>query len=389
MNPIQAPNAKKCPHCDPVHESPARCAWGVRVAPDRDGDGQPTHLIVQPTDGAHVAEEDAQWLWHLMYNWRSMSGTAVAVVVAVADLRKLHVMARAAQDLVSRFGFVGGRSILRPLIDAVGALDGVVVPPVSATQPSEQAFEGRDKGAGADEDLRASQAAESCGPVSLGDALRTIATAGGPLRFATPSVADENQTLRELCVKRWDKIEKLRGRLYDSRIGAKNLRKLLKAERSEVKRMATLVAVLDSVDPGSEERDAAEHAIATRWPSLADSEQIAQIALDAAWYVFRRRLGQPDFDFRTTEQLHRDCAHPGWEYATTNGTREQTAAETPMEGDNWERNTDRSGGFDDFRDESYWRRPKPDETTSTEILEAAAVSYGAAHRAARGTQVDK
>lgn len=53
---------KKCPHCDPHHGSPARTSWGVRVAPDRDGDGQPTHLIVQPSAGAHVAEEDVEWV---------------------------------------------------------------------------------------------------------------------------------------------------------------------------------------------------------------------------------------------------------------------------------------------------------------------------------------
>lgn len=55
-----------CPHCDPNHESPHRCSWGVRVAPDVDGDGQPTHLIVQPSNGAHVAQADADWLFLLI-----------------------------------------------------------------------------------------------------------------------------------------------------------------------------------------------------------------------------------------------------------------------------------------------------------------------------------
>ncbi len=36
------------------------------VAPDRDGDGQPTHLRVAPSNGAHVAESDAAWLWQLI-----------------------------------------------------------------------------------------------------------------------------------------------------------------------------------------------------------------------------------------------------------------------------------------------------------------------------------
>lgn len=55
-----------CRHCDPSHGSPHRGSWGVRVAPDYDGDGQPTHLIVQPSDGAHVAQPDADWLWLLI-----------------------------------------------------------------------------------------------------------------------------------------------------------------------------------------------------------------------------------------------------------------------------------------------------------------------------------
>lgn len=55
-----------CPHCEPNHGSPHRCAWGVWVAPEVDGDGQPTHLRVQPTNGAHVAQPDADWLFTLI-----------------------------------------------------------------------------------------------------------------------------------------------------------------------------------------------------------------------------------------------------------------------------------------------------------------------------------
>lgn len=55
-----------CRHCDPSHGGPHRTAWGVRVASEVDGDGQPTHLIVQPTAGAHVAQPDADWLWLLI-----------------------------------------------------------------------------------------------------------------------------------------------------------------------------------------------------------------------------------------------------------------------------------------------------------------------------------
>lgn len=57
-----------CPHCDPVHAEPTSRPWGVFVSTDRDGDGQPTHLYVAPTNGAHVAESDAVWLWELIRN---------------------------------------------------------------------------------------------------------------------------------------------------------------------------------------------------------------------------------------------------------------------------------------------------------------------------------
>lgn len=51
-----------CPHCPDGHGSPNRTAWAAWVAPDRDGDGQPTTIHVAPTGGAHVAEPDAQWV---------------------------------------------------------------------------------------------------------------------------------------------------------------------------------------------------------------------------------------------------------------------------------------------------------------------------------------
>jgi hypothetical protein len=55
-----------CPHCEDGHGNPGRTAWGVRVDTAVDGDGQPTRLIVQPTAGAHVAQDDALWLWRLI-----------------------------------------------------------------------------------------------------------------------------------------------------------------------------------------------------------------------------------------------------------------------------------------------------------------------------------
>jgi hypothetical protein len=58
-----------CPHCSPTHERPESRPWGVYVSPDR-LDGQPTHLVVQPSNGAHVAQSDADWLWQLIRDYR-------------------------------------------------------------------------------------------------------------------------------------------------------------------------------------------------------------------------------------------------------------------------------------------------------------------------------
>lgn len=61
-------------------------------------------------------------------------------------------------------------------------------------------------------------------------------------------------------------------------------------------------------------------------------------------------------------KLHARCAHPAYEYATTEGQRKAFyAIDEPPEGDGWERNVDagRPGeGWDrfDYHEESYWRR---------------------------------
>lgn len=55
-------------YCIDGHGQPTRCAWGVRVGNERDLDGQPTQLIVQPTAGQHVSTEDAAWLHGLILN---------------------------------------------------------------------------------------------------------------------------------------------------------------------------------------------------------------------------------------------------------------------------------------------------------------------------------
>lgn len=53
---------ERCPHCPDGHADPTTRPWAVYVAPTRDGDGQPTTLHVGPTNCAHVAESDAEWL---------------------------------------------------------------------------------------------------------------------------------------------------------------------------------------------------------------------------------------------------------------------------------------------------------------------------------------
>jgi len=55
-----------CPHCPDGHGKPNRTAWAVWVSDWVDYDGQPTHLVVTPTGGKHVAEADAEWLRRLI-----------------------------------------------------------------------------------------------------------------------------------------------------------------------------------------------------------------------------------------------------------------------------------------------------------------------------------
>lgn len=52
-----------CPHCPDGHTPPDHGqTWGAHVGPERDGDGQPTQIIVARSAGAHVAESDAEWV---------------------------------------------------------------------------------------------------------------------------------------------------------------------------------------------------------------------------------------------------------------------------------------------------------------------------------------
>lgn len=68
---MTAAQRSDCPHCDPEHRDPASRPWNVHVGPERDADGQPVRLYVQPTNGAHVAESDAAWLWQLIRGTQS------------------------------------------------------------------------------------------------------------------------------------------------------------------------------------------------------------------------------------------------------------------------------------------------------------------------------
>lgn len=53
-----------CPHCPDGHTPPTGGSqpWAAYLAPQRDGDGQPTLIHVGRTGGAHVAESDAAWV---------------------------------------------------------------------------------------------------------------------------------------------------------------------------------------------------------------------------------------------------------------------------------------------------------------------------------------
>lgn len=60
----------KCSFCPDGHTPASKHPWSVWVAQHRDKDGQPTHLVIAPTDGCHVAEEDAEWLREVIRNAR-------------------------------------------------------------------------------------------------------------------------------------------------------------------------------------------------------------------------------------------------------------------------------------------------------------------------------
>lgn len=64
--PVAPDPPKPCPHCPDGHREPASKPWNVLVHPGRDGDGQPTKLIVARPAGEHVAESDADWVYEVL-----------------------------------------------------------------------------------------------------------------------------------------------------------------------------------------------------------------------------------------------------------------------------------------------------------------------------------
>lgn len=72
-----------CLHCgEDGHGSPLRRPWGVYVGAERDGDGQPTTIHVAPSNGAHVAESDAEWLRALINGDQTSASQAVDEILA-------------------------------------------------------------------------------------------------------------------------------------------------------------------------------------------------------------------------------------------------------------------------------------------------------------------
>ena len=76
-----------CEHCPDGHAQPESRPWGVFVASEVDGDGQPTHLYVAPTAGQHVAESDAEWVRARL----NEAATRTRVVTTVTELDALPV----------------------------------------------------------------------------------------------------------------------------------------------------------------------------------------------------------------------------------------------------------------------------------------------------------
>ena len=92
-------------------------------------------------------------------------------------------------------------------------------------------------------------------------------------------------------------------------------------------------------------------------------------------------------------EMHARFACPGWQYTTTEGPRKQWSdADTPPDGEGWERNTDAGrDGWErfDYSERSYWRRPIPErERLVHENPELAEQVREGIAQAERGETVD-
>lgn len=111
-------------------------------------------------------------------------------------------------------------------------------------------------------------------------------------------------------------------------------------------------------DEGGHDEDQARHI--ARWDPV---RVLAEVEAKRAILADHPR--SPLLDM-TESELHAHCAHPAYEYATTQGQRKawDYSNEAP-DGEGWERNVDAGNpgeGWErfDYHEESYWRRLNPD-----------------------------
>ena len=82
-----------CAHCDPDHSEFGAHPWSAFVSAERDGDGQPTHIIVARADGGHVAESDAEAVRALLRGHSAEALRAVLAEVEVFESLKIDYLA--------------------------------------------------------------------------------------------------------------------------------------------------------------------------------------------------------------------------------------------------------------------------------------------------------
>lgn len=102
-----------CPHCEDGHPVPHHRTYGARLDTDTlDHDGQPTRVIVELSNGSHLCDGDAQWIFAML------NGT----MSANADIADDVLVDRVAEFLdgwTSIDMFSDGEFVRRVLIHAV------------------------------------------------------------------------------------------------------------------------------------------------------------------------------------------------------------------------------------------------------------------------------